>query len=115
MDTLDAVTVQEISVQDLAALGSSARVIDVREPDEWAQAHIAHATLVPLATVPGSVEQFDGAPTYIVCRSGARSGRACQFLGEQGLHVVNVAGGMLAWAAAGFDIATGAGAGAAGG
>ncbi len=115
MDTLDAVTVKEISVQDLAALGSSARIIDVREPDEWAQGHIAHASLVPLATVPGNVEQFDGAPTYIVCRSGARSGRACQFLGDQGHDVVNVAGGMIAWTAAGFDTATGAGSGATGG
>ena len=108
-------TVQEISVQDLAALGSSARVIDVREPAEWAQGHIAHATLVPLATVPGNVEQFDGDPTYIVCRSGNRSGQACQFLGGQGRAVVNVAGGMLAWTAAGFDVATGAGSGASGG
>lgn len=108
-------TVQEISVQDLAALGSSARVIDVREPAEWAQGHIAHATLVPLATVPGSVEQFDGDPTYIVCRSGNRSGQACEFLGAQGLEVVNVAGGMLAWTAAGFDVATGTGSGASSG
>jgi rhodanese-related sulfurtransferase len=112
--TLDTVTVQEISVQDLAALGSSVRVIDVREPDEWAQGHIAHATLVPLATVPGNVEHFDGDPTYIVCRSGGRSGQACQFLGDQGLNVVNVAGGMIAWAAAGLDTATGAEPGAAG-
>jgi rhodanese-related sulfurtransferase len=109
------VTVQEISVQDLAALGDSARVIDVREPDEWAQGHIAHATLVPLATVPGNIEEFDGDPTYIVCRSGARSGRACEFLGEQGRNVVNVAGGMIAWTAAGLDVATGAGPGSAGG
>ena len=108
-------TVKEISVQDLAALGGAARIVDVREPDEWAQGHIAHATLVPLATVPGNVEQFDGAPTYIVCRSGARSGRACQFLSDQGHDVVNVAGGMLAWTAAGFDVATGAGPGATGG
>ena len=108
-------TVKEISVQDLAALGGAARIVDVREPDEWAQGHIAHATLVPLATVPGNVEQFDGEPTYIVCRSGARSGRACQFLSDQGHDVVNVAGGMLAWAAAGFDVATGAGPGATGG
>lgn len=114
MDTLDPVTVQEISVKDLAALGTSAHVIDVREPNEWAQGHIEHATLVPLATVPGNVEQFDGDPTYIVCRSGSRSGKACEFLGEQGHHVVNVAGGMIAWAAAGLDIATGAGPGAAG-
>ena len=108
-------TVKEISVQDLAALGGAARIVDVREPDEWAQGHIAHATLVPLATVPGNVEQFDGAPTYIVCRSGARSGRACQFLDAQGCDVVNVAGGMIAWSAAGYEVDTGAGSGAAGG
>ena len=45
----------------------------------------------------------------------ARSGRACQFLGDQGHDVVNVAGGMIAWTAAGFDTATGAGSGATGG
>ena len=101
--TLDAVTAREISVQDLAALGESARVVDVREPHEWAQGHIVHATLVPLATVPANVEQFDGDPTYVVCRSGGRSGQACEFLGAQGRHVVNVIGGMLAWDAAGFE------------
>lgn len=115
MDTLEAVTAREISVQDLAALGSSARVIDVREPHEWAQGHIGHATLVPLATVPDNVEQFDGEPTYIVCRSGGRSGQACEFLGAQGRHVVNVIGGMLAWDAAGFGDTTDVGPGSNGG
>lgn len=115
MDTLEEVTAREISVQDLAALGASARVIDVREPHEWAQGHIDHATLVPLATVPGNIELFDGDPTYIVCRSGNRSGQACEFLGAQGRNVVNVAGGMLAWAAAGFEAAAGAGPGVNGG
>ena len=108
-------TAAEISVQDLAALGPSARIVDVREPDEWAQGHIAHASLVPLATVPGNIESFDGEPTYIVCRSGGRSGRACDFLRGQGRSVVNVTGGMIAWTAAGFDVATGTGPGAAGG
>ncbi len=70
---------------------------------------------MPLATLPGNVEQFDGDPTYIVCRSGNRSGQACEFLGAQGRNVVNVAGGMLAWATAGFEAATGAGSGADGG
>jgi rhodanese-related sulfurtransferase len=95
-------TVREITVQDLQALGSSARVIDVREPHEWDDVHIAHAELVPLATVPDRVDAFDGEPTYVVCRSGNRSGKACEFLGAQGRDVVNVAGGMLAWIAAGF-------------
>ena len=105
MDTLEPVTAAEISVQDLAALGPAARVVDVREPDEWAQGHIGHATLVPLATVPGNLDAFDGEPTYVVCRSGNRSGQACEFLRAQGRSVVNVTGGMIAWAAAGLDVA----------
>jgi rhodanese-related sulfurtransferase len=104
------VTIAEISVHDLAALGPSARIVDVREPDEWAAGHIGHATLVPLATVPGNLDMFDGDPTYVVCRSGARSGRACEFLGAEGHNVVNVAGGMIAWAGAGFEVVTGSGA-----
>jgi rhodanese-related sulfurtransferase len=104
------VTIAEISVHDLAALGPSARIVDVREPDEWAAGHIGHATLVPLATVPGNLDKFDGDPTYVVCRSGARSGRACEFLGAEGHNVVNVAGGMIAWAGAGFEVVTGSGA-----
>ena len=114
MDTLEGVTAAEISVQELAALGSSARVVDVREPVEWAQGHIGHASLVPLATVPGNVAAFDGEPTYVVCRSGNRSGQACEFLRAQGRSVVNVTGGMIAWAAAGLDVVTGADSGASG-
>ena len=107
-------TAEEISVQDLAALGPAATVVDVREPGEWEQGHIGHAVLVPLATVPGNVATFDGDPTYIVCRSGNRSGQACNYLRDQGRNVVNVTGGMLAWAAAGFEVVTGAGPGASG-
>lgn len=102
-------TIEEISVQDLAALGPGARIIDVREPGEWEQGHIANARLVPLATVPDHVDAFDGDPTYVVCRSGGRSGKACEFLAAQGRSVVNVRGGMLAWADAGLDVETGSG------
>jgi rhodanese-related sulfurtransferase len=104
----------QISVQELAALGSAARVVDVREPGEWDQGHIAHASLVPLATVPGNVGRFDGEPTYVICRSGGRSAQACEFLAEQGIDAVNVTGGMLAWAAAGYDMAVGPDTGATG-
>jgi rhodanese-related sulfurtransferase len=109
------VTTQEISVQELDGLGPSVRVIDVREPNEWADGHIAHARLVPLATVPDHIDVFEGERTYVVCRSGGRSGQACGFLGEKGYDVVNVAGGMLAWSAAGLEVASGTDAGATGG
>jgi rhodanese-related sulfurtransferase len=113
--TLEPVTVKEISVHELAALGPSASIVDVREPHEWETGHIGHAVLVPLGAVVDNVDAFGGSPTYVVCRSGNRSGRACEFLMSQGLDVVNVAGGMLAWADAGFDIATGTSSGADGG
>ena len=52
-------------------------------------------------------------PTYIVCRSGAAIGPGVRVPRRaRAAHVVNVAGGMIAWAAAGFDVATGAGSGA---
>ena len=60
------------------------------------------------------LEAFDAEPTYVVCRSGARSGRACEFLRDQGRTAVNVTGGMIAWTAAGFEVVTGAGSGAPG-
>jgi rhodanese-related sulfurtransferase len=109
------VTISEISVHDLAAIGPAARIIDVREPNEWESGHIAHAVLVPLSTVPERLGAFDGSPTYVVCRSGARSANACRYLAEQGIDAVNVAGGMLAWVDGGFDTVSGAASGAADG
>jgi rhodanese-related sulfurtransferase len=100
-------TIREISVRELAALGSAARLVDVREPHEWDEAHVDHAVLVPLGSVPDHVEAFDGSPTYVICRSGGRSGRACEFLAAQGCDVVNVAGGMLAWTEAGLPTVSG--------
>ena len=54
------------------------------------------------APCPTSVDVFrgDGA-VYVVCRSGARSMRACEFLAQQGITAINVAGGTLDWVAGG--------------
>lgn len=97
----------EITVQELASLGSGAQIVDVREPEEWAAGHVATAVHVPLATVPDHLDRFSGAPTYVICRSGNRSARACEFVAAQGIDAVNVAGGMLAWAEAGLPIESG--------
>lgn len=102
-------TIPEISVDELdRALADGARVIDVREPDEYEQARVPEATLIPLATVPDHVDAFrsDGT-TYVICRSGGRSMQACEFLAARGVDVANVAGGTLAWVASGRDVATG--------
>jgi rhodanese-related sulfurtransferase len=101
------VNVREATVQEVHSAGASARIVDVREPDEWAEAHIDGAVHVPLATVPAHLDRFDGSPTYVICRSGGRSAQACAFAAQNGLDVANVEGGMLAWMAHGFDVVTG--------
>ena len=80
-------TIPEIEVDELAArLDAGAVLFDVREPDEYTEAHAPGAVLVPLATVPDAVEQFrlDG-PVHVICRSGGRSARAVEFLRAQGI------------------------------
>jgi rhodanese-related sulfurtransferase len=102
--------IQEISVDELAdVLDDGADLVDVREPHEFDQARVPGAQLVPLATVPEHLDVFAvDRPTYVICRSGARSMRACEFVAAQGREVVNVAGGTLAWIESGRAADTGA-------
>lgn len=106
---LDAVAVSEIDVDELeSVLRSGARVIDVRELHEYEAGHVPGAVLVPLGTVPYADHQFATDSTnYIICRTGARSHRACEFLIEQGIDAVNVAGGTLAWVNSGRETVMG--------
>lgn len=100
----------EISVHDLeSVLVSGARLIDVREPDEYSSGHVPGAISVPLGQVPDRVEECceTGRTTYMICRSGARSANACEFLADKGFDVVNVVGGTMAWMASGRDVVLG--------
>lgn len=101
----------EIDVDQLVvALSDGARLIDVREPDEYAQARVPGAELIPLGTIPDAVErltQHDGT-LYIICHSGARSLRAADYLEANGIEAVSVAGGTMAWVQRGLDYETGA-------
>jgi rhodanese-related sulfurtransferase len=101
--------VPEIDVTELAvARVEGAPLIDVREPEEYTDAHVPGAVLVPLATVP---ERLDDVPTegpvYVICAKGARSLRAAEFYRSQGIEAVNVAGGTTAWIEAGEPTSTG--------
>ncbi|CAN5845547.1 rhodanese-like domain-containing protein [soil metagenome] len=92
--------VPQIPVSDLP---DDAVLLDVREPDEWQAGHAPGAVHVPLADVPsrlGDLPEVDG-PLPVVCRSGGRSGRAAEWLAQQGFEVANVDGGMRAWDGAG--------------
>lgn len=94
----------EIDVTRAAHLAAQGvLLLDVREPDEWAAGHVAGAVHVPLGDLPAVLATLDRSrPIVAVCRSGNRSGKATRLLLEHGFDVVNMAGGMLAWTAAGL-------------
>lgn len=102
-------SVHEVTVDELAeALRSGARVVDVRETDEYLSGHVPGAVHVALATVPDRVDAFRGdGPCYVVCAVGGRSMRACQYLEQFEIEVVNVAGGTREWIAQGHPVVTG--------
>lgn len=96
--------VDVVEANRLAATG--AFLLDVREDDEWAAGHAPAATHLPLGRLGdvATVVPAAAAPIVAICRSGNRSGRATEALLAAGYQVVNMAGGMQAWAAAGLPV-----------
>jgi len=91
----------EHPVADYAdAVGTDGQLIDVREPDEVAGGTLPGAGNIPLGDLPGRVGELDPSRRVVLlCRSGGRSGQAAEFLAGSGFgDVVNLTGGMLAWA-----------------
>lgn len=74
-------------------------LIDVREPHEYQICHIPSAKLIPLGELPNRLNELDSAVEIVAhCKSGVRSGKACDFLRQAGFRKVkNMAGGILAW------------------
>ncbi|MEI2405946.1 rhodanese-like domain-containing protein [Niallia taxi] len=92
---------KQMTVKEVEALineGKKLNIIDVREVDEVATGKIPGAVNIPLGLIEFRMHELEKTNEYImVCRSGARSGRATQFLKEYGFNVMNMTGGMLAW------------------
>lgn len=99
-DEVDPETVAELNAQ------GKITIIDVREDWEFAEGHIPGATLIPLGSIPDRADEIPtDKPIVLVCRSGNRSGQAFRFLSGEGFEDVhNMAGGMLAWGAAGLAV-----------
>ena len=79
--------------------GEDVYILDVREPYEYRIAQIG-GKLIPHTDVPNRLAEIDRNREVIVqCRSGVRSQHVAEFLKQQGYpRVVNLAGGILAWA-----------------
>ncbi len=80
--------------------GEKLILIDVREPSEYKQANIG-ATLIPLGTLPHSLDEFEeykDQEVIVHCRSGRRSEQAQQYMEQNGFNNVrNLIGGIEAY------------------
>jgi rhodanese-related sulfurtransferase len=105
----DTAAIPQVTVDDLErALAAGGLVVDVRMPDEYEEAHVPGAVLIPLPELPDRAGEIPAVElVYVVCRSGARSQSACDFLGGLGVRTANVSGGTLAWIESGRPTVSG--------
>ncbi|NVJ62503.1 MAG: rhodanese-like domain-containing protein [Gammaproteobacteria bacterium] len=111
--------IKEIDVKQLHdEISETPIIIDVREPDEFAQGYVFGAINIPRGVLEFQVEghpavaqklstelQLKDAPIYLYCRTGGRSALAAESLGKMGFtNIRSVSGGFLAWESSGFKI-----------
>lgn len=109
--------ITEVTVEKLAEnLAKDILVIDVREPGEYAEGHIAGAVNFPRGVLEMKIqmhpavkdaeaplEELNKYEIYLICRSGARSALAANSLQQMGFEQIkSVAGGMMQWQNAGL-------------
>ena len=88
---------KEISFDEFYQLYQNEQLslVDVREVEEFEALHLEGARNFPLSQLDDTYKQLEKDQLYyVICKSGMRSARACQFLAEQGYEVTNVQGGM---------------------
>ena len=91
---------KEITFNDFYQLYQNGQLslVDVREVEEFETLHLEGAQNLPLSQLADTYDQLDkDLLYYVICKSGMRSARACQFLAEQGYDVINVQGGVTAF------------------
>jgi len=99
-------SLKELTAAEVAALLQRKEIslIDVREPDEYAAAHIAGAVLVPLSGFDPSILPQDK-PVVFHCGVGGRSAKAVAVSQAAGLAFdTHMKGGIQAWIAAGLPV-----------
>ena len=101
--------VKEIDASELKSRidsGDEVVLVDIRSDAEVAQGILPNAEHLPMHLIPLKINDLPKDKDVILyCRSGARSYHACNFLGQQGVdNVINLRGGIIAWAREGHEI-----------
>jgi rhodanese-related sulfurtransferase len=102
--------VENLTVEEVAAGLRAGRMllVDVREPNETAVESYPDAVIVPLSCFdPAAIPDPQGKQVVFACRSGKRSVTASLAAQDQGYpYSSHLAGGILAWKAAGLPTKT---------
>lgn len=103
-------SVRDLTPQEVAQGLEQGRIVlvDVREPNETVLERFPGAVLVPLSSFdPLEIPEPAGRDVVFACRSGRRSVTASLAAQEQGFpYASHLAGGLLAWKAAGLPTQT---------
>lgn len=91
-----------------AKADTTAVILDVRTPAEYAEGHLEGAKqldYLDAEAFDAGVKSLDKANTYYVyCRSGRRSHGACEKMKAQGFKVFDMEGGYLNWTKQGLPV-----------
>lgn len=83
-------------------------IIDVRNPDEYAEGHLEGAVLIPVFELEGRLDELpEDKPIIVYCRTGGRSANAATILVENGFDQVYDMGGIMDWIGLNYPVIVG--------
>jgi rhodanese-related sulfurtransferase len=91
---------ETLSAEDARELiaGGEARVLDVRDDEEWEESRIGGAVHQPEDVVMERLDDFpDDTRIVVVCADGERSAKLASNLRERGKQAASIDGGLNAW------------------
>ncbi|WP_334030267.1 thiosulfate sulfurtransferase GlpE [Alteromonas sp. P256] len=92
-------TFSHISVQDVANFSGTVSIVDIRDPQSYANGHMPNAAPLNNDNFATFVEQTPkDTPVVVVCYHGVSSQQAAQVIAQQGFETVySMDGGFEAW------------------
>lgn len=92
--------------RELIDKGNDVFILDVRTKDEYNDAHIKGANLIPIQELEQNINKIPKDKKVVVhCAKGKRSAKACEMLKDKGLkELYNVEGGLNQWKSEGFPV-----------
>ena len=96
----------QVPAVDVPGIPADALLLDCRNDEEWAAGHIDGALHLEMNTIPQRLHDDPalldpGLPIVVVCRVGNRAVHVTHWLNQNGYDAATLAGGMVAWDAAG--------------